>query len=119
MAHHVATVRTYITIWAALLVLVLVTVIAARSNLGPFNLALAMSIAIVKALLVILYFMHVRWSSPLTWVFAGAAFVWLGILLVLSNSDYATRGSEPGARVVAPAMVPAHQGAPSQTKGTR
>jgi cytochrome c oxidase subunit IV len=53
-------------------------------------------IAGVKAVLVILFFMEVRHASRLTWIFAGAAFLWLGIMMVLSASDYATRAWTPG-----------------------
>ena len=55
------------------------------------NLAIAMSISIAKTLLIILFFMHVRQGSRLTWFFAGAGFFWLMILLCLAMADYATR----------------------------
>jgi cytochrome c oxidase subunit IV len=64
------------------------TVSAARVDMGPWNVVTALVIAVVKALLVILFFMHVRHSSRLTWVFAGAAFLWLTLLLGLTLSEY-------------------------------
>ena len=59
-------------------------------NSGSRN-AAAMVIAIAKAVLIILFFMHIRYGPKLTWVFAGAGFFWLTILLVLAMCDYATR----------------------------
>ena len=91
MEHHVIPVRTYLIIFAALFVLLFLTVGAYFINVGPFNIMIAMTIAIIKALLIILYFMHVRFSNRLTWVFAGAAFFWLGILLGLTLTDYLSR----------------------------
>ena len=52
----------------------------------------ALTIAVVKMLLVILFFMHVRYSSRLTWIFVAAGFIWLLIMLDLTLSDYLTRG---------------------------
>jgi cytochrome c oxidase subunit 4 len=92
MTPHVLAPRTYVTVFGALLFLLLVTVAAAALDLGPMNFVVAMAIAAVKATLIVLVFMHVRYGSRLTWVFAGAAFLWLGILLALSLSDYLTRG---------------------------
>ena len=91
MEHHVIPVRTYLIIFAALFVLLILTVGAYYIDVGPFNVLIAMTIAIIKALLIILYFMHVRFSNRLTWVFAGAAFFWLGILLGLTLTDYLSR----------------------------
>ena len=109
MAHHIAPVKTYLIVFATLMALLVLTVLAAMLNLGHFNLILALTIAVIKAVVVILYFMHVRWSSALTWVFAGAAFLWLGILLTLSASDYVTRGARPGERVIAPQVYSTDQ----------
>ena len=83
--------KLYFKVFAALFVLLIATVAVALVNLGPFNIIMALTIATVKALLIILYFMHVRHSTRLTWVFVGAGFFWLGILLVLTMSDYLTR----------------------------
>ncbi len=91
MEHHVIPIRTYLLIFAALFVLLILTVLASLIDIGIFNIVLAMTIAIVKAVLIILYFMHVRYSSRLTWLFAGAGFLWLAILLGLTMADYIGR----------------------------
>jgi cytochrome c oxidase subunit 4 len=111
MAHHIAPIRTYFNVFAALMVLFILTVVAGHFHMGRFNLAIALTIAIIKALIVMLYFMHVRWSSRATWVFAGAAFLWLGIMLWLTTGDYMTRDSRPGQAIFAPAVVPEGQAA--------
>jgi len=88
-------IRTYIKVWAALLGLLALTVGAAYVPLGPFNTITAMSIAVTKAVIIALYFMHLRYSPRLTWVFAGAGFFWLLLLFTLALSDYATRRYMP------------------------
>jgi cytochrome c oxidase subunit IV len=85
--------KTYILVWAALLVLLFATWGFAMFDLRPFNAAVAMTIALVKMLLIILFFMHVRYSSRLTWLFAAAGFVWLAIMILLTLNDYLTRGA--------------------------
>jgi cytochrome c oxidase subunit IV len=92
MEHVIVPKRTYYTIFAALSVLTGVTVAAAFFDLGLLNPVVALSIAVFKASLVVLFFMHLKYSSRLTWIIGGAAVFWLGILLVLLLSDYATRG---------------------------
>jgi len=74
------------------MVLLLLTVAVAQFHLGAFGIVLALTIAIIKAVLVVLYFMHLRYSSRLTWVFAGAGFVWLAIMFAFILSDYVSRG---------------------------
>jgi cytochrome c oxidase subunit 4 len=88
--------RIYFVVWLVLLVLLFATWGLAELNLHPFNAIVAMTIAVAKMLLIILYFMHVRYSSRLTWVFAAAGFLWLGILIVISLNDYMTRGTGGG-----------------------
>jgi len=88
---HIVPLKVYFAVFAALIVLLFATWGAAYINLGPFNIYLAMTIAIIKALLVVLYFMHVRYSSRLTWVVAGAGFVWLILLLGITIGDYVSR----------------------------
>jgi cytochrome c oxidase subunit 4 len=92
VAGHRVPLRIYYTIFAALLVLTATTVYAAFFDLGPLNNVVAMTIAVAKALLVVLYFMHLRYSSRITWLFAGAGIAWLVILLALTVSDYISRG---------------------------
>jgi cytochrome c oxidase subunit IV len=88
----VITVRAYLVVFIALLALTATTTVVAFIDLGaPWNTAVALAIAIVKALLVILFFMHVLHSRPLTWVFVGAGFFWLTILFTFTLADYATR----------------------------
>jgi len=84
--------RTYFVISVALLVLLALTVGASFLDLGPLNTPLAMSISLAKAVLILLFFMHVRYNPPIMWVFVGAGFFWLGIMLVLAMSDYMSRG---------------------------
>lgn len=93
---HIVSLKTNLLIFGALLALLVLTIVAARFDLGAFNMAIALTIASAKALLIILYFMHVRYSSKLAWLFAGAGFFWLGIMIVLMFADYASRGWVPG-----------------------
>jgi cytochrome c oxidase subunit 4 len=83
--------KTYILVWAALLVLLFLTWLIAEFNLGAANTAAALTIAVVKMLLVVLFFMHVRYNTPITWLFAAAGFVWLLIMITLTMTDYLTR----------------------------
>lgn len=95
MAQHIIPRRTYYQIFAALLGLTGLTVAVAFVNLGPLNTVVALVIAVVKALLVILIFMHVRYSTPLTRVVIAGGVFWLLLLLVLTMSDYLTRNWLP------------------------
>lgn len=88
---HGASLKLYGGVFVALLVLTFVTVWAALHDFGSLNTPIALGIASLKASLVILYFMHVRWSSKLTWIYAGAGFLFLAILLGFTLSDYVTR----------------------------
>lgn len=81
----------YRNITIALMALLVLTVSASFVELGPFNTVVAMLISVAKAALILLFFMHLRWAQPLLWVFAGAGFFWLGILILLAMSDYSTR----------------------------
>ena len=89
---HVAPRSMYYTVFAALIVGTALTVAASRVDMGPLNNVVMLLIACTKATLVILYFMHVRWSTRLTWVVAMAGFFWLLILFGLGMSDFLTRG---------------------------
>lgn len=88
--HHPAT-WVYYAVFVALLVLLAVTVGIAQIELGRLNFLAAAAVATVKAVLIMLFFMHVRYSTPLTWIVAGAGFFWLAILFGLGLSDYWTR----------------------------
>ncbi len=93
MSQHIVPQKIYFLIFVALMVLTAITVVVAFLDLGILNNVIMLTIACTKAVLVILYFMHVRYSSRLTWVFVGAGFFWLAILLVFTLADYLTRGA--------------------------
>lgn len=84
--------KTNVIVWAALMALLLATWGISELDLGRFKVVTAITISVAKALLIVLYFMHVRHSPKLVWVFAAAGFVWLVILIELTLSDYLTRG---------------------------
>lgn len=90
-AEHAMAPRGYVMIYLILLVLLGLTVVVAYLHLGVWSVLLAVSIATIKALLVMLYFMHLRHSTRLIWLFAGLGFGWLGIMIVLTMSDYISR----------------------------
>lgn len=93
--HHILPVRLYLTIFVALLVLTAVTVWAAFQDFGAMNNAVAMGIAVIKATLVVLYFMHVRYQPRLITVTVVTSVAWLGVLLLLTLGDYISRGWLP------------------------
>ena len=94
MAEHVVSRKIYIVVWGALMVLMILTAGLSRINLGEWSTVVALAIAAIKALLVILFFMHVRYESQkMAWVFVVAGFFWLAILLTLTMTDYVSRGS--------------------------
>ena len=96
MSEHIVYPRVYITIFLALLVGTGLTVFAAFYDFpGPLNAVVALTIAVVKGTLVILYFMHVRYSSKLIALVIGSALFWLAILFALTISDYSTRAWLP------------------------
>ena len=96
MSEHIVPVRVYIGIFLALMAGTALTVFAAfRDFPWQFNTVIALTIAVIKATLVVLYFMHVRYSSRLIWVIVTAALFWLAILFALTFSDYWTRGWFP------------------------
>ncbi|CAN5569107.1 hypothetical protein BH09PLA1_BH09PLA1_04680 [soil metagenome] len=99
-APHADHVRSLLFIYIWLMMLLAATVLAAllpAFHVGDFNIVIAMAIAITKAALVIWFFMHVKYGGKLVWIFATAAFVWLGIMLILTFSDYMTRSRLPRA----------------------
>ena len=96
MSAHVAPIRVYLLVFGALLVGTALTVIVAFFDLGFFNNVVMLAVACTKALLVVLFFMHVRWGTRLTWVVAGSGFFWLLILFGLGMADYLSRGWMPG-----------------------
>src|SRR6267142_5599099 len=96
MSEHIVHPRVYISILLVLMVGTGLTVFAAFYDFpGPLNAVVALTIAVVKATFVILYFMHVRYSPRLIWLVISAALFWLALLFALTISDYSTRGWLP------------------------
>jgi cytochrome c oxidase subunit 4 len=95
MHEHIDSVKTYTIVFVALLILTLLTTVVATVDLGQFNIVVALVIAVVKMLLVALFFMHLRHSTILTKVVVGGGLLWLGILLLLGLSDFVSRGWLP------------------------
>ena len=93
MAEHIVSRRLYFLIFGALMVLTAITVYAANINLGSekLNTIVALTIAVIKATLVILFFMHARYSPRLTWVVIASGFLWLVIMIGLTLADYLSR----------------------------
>jgi cytochrome c oxidase subunit 4 len=93
MSEHIVQVKVYVMIFLALMAGTALTVWAGLHDFpGQLNVIIALTIAVIKATLVVLYFMHVRYSSRLIWVIFASAIFWLGILFALTLSDYWTRG---------------------------
>lgn len=92
MSVHVVSRKSYFLVFVALIALTALTVYAAFLDLGPLNDVVMLTIAVIKATLVVLIFMHVRYSGRLIPLVVGSGFLWLLILLALALSDYATRG---------------------------
>ena len=88
---HVTSIAVYLLVFSVLAVGTILTVVASRFDLGMWNTPIALVIATIKAVLVILFFMHVIHSTRLTWVVVIGAFLWLGVLFVLTFADYLTR----------------------------
>jgi cytochrome c oxidase subunit 4 len=102
MSEHIVQRKVYYAIFAALMALTALTVFAANISFKSeaIGTVIALTIAVTKATLVILYFMHVRYSSRLTWVVIASGFLWLAIMIGLTLSDVLTRGWSqlPGGR---------------------
>jgi cytochrome c oxidase subunit 4 len=125
MAGHVAPIKLYVTIFGSLMVFTVITVAVAFINLGALNFPVALSIAIIKATLVILFFMHLKYSSKLTKLVCGSAFFFLIVLFGLTMSDYLSRGwftapdgttgagVQPGV-ALSPVVPPAEAEAPTE-----
>jgi cytochrome c oxidase subunit 4 len=89
---HVSPKSTYYGIFGALMALTAITVAVAFVDIGILNFPVALAIAVTKATLVILFFMHVKYSSKLTKMFVGMAFFFLVVLFTLTLTDYLSRG---------------------------
>lgn len=91
-AHHVMPLSIYWGVFIALVVGTIVTYLTAIKDFGVWNTPIALVIAVTKALLVILFFMHVKYQSKLMWLFVAAGFIWFMIMILFSMMDFATRG---------------------------
>ena len=102
MAEEHPTPRTYLIVFLLLLGLLVLTVGMAFVDLDRimgqsyWSMAVALGIAVAKAVLILLFFMHVKTGPRAVWVYAMAGFLWLGIMLTLTFSDYVTRNRPPG-----------------------
>lgn len=100
-SHHIIPIDVYLKVFAGLMVLLILTVVAAmedfsvRFGWGPANIVIAMVIAVAKAGLVVMFFMHVKYSSRLTQFFVGIAFLFLGIMFFFTFADYFSRNWIP------------------------
>lgn len=90
-AHHVVSWRVYVAVFVALAALTVVTVWVTGHDFGPFNLVVALGVAITKAALVVLYFMHARYSDRLTALVIASAVAFFVILVFLTLTDYVSR----------------------------
>jgi cytochrome c oxidase subunit 4 len=91
MTEHVESRTTYVVVFIALLILLVLSIIVARFDLGYANTFVALAISMVKTVLIMLYFMHLRHSSALLRVVALGGLLWLAIMIILAFSDYPTR----------------------------
>jgi len=89
---HIAPKSMYYMVFLALVAGTILTYLAARVDMGPLNNIVMLTIACAKATLVVLFFMHLRWSTRLTWLVAISGFFWLLIMFSITMSDYGTRG---------------------------
>jgi len=110
---HIAPKSLYYTIFAALMVGTAITVWVAFIDLGPLNSIVAMAIAIIKASLVILYFMHVKYSPKLTKLVVVASVFWLAILLIMTMGDYLTRSWGTYGSIAGPGSIQMAQQTPA------
>jgi cytochrome c oxidase subunit IV len=91
MSNHIVSVKTNLVVFVLLLLLLLATVGAAFLPLADWHLPVALGFATIKAILIGLFFMHVYYRHKLTWIVSLASLLWLGILIVLTLSDYLAR----------------------------
>jgi cytochrome c oxidase subunit 4 len=96
MSEPITSVKTFTSIWIALLIFTGITVAVAYLNLGAFSVVVALVIATIKSLLVALFFMEVRYSHAITKIVIVAGILWLTIMLLLSLTDFASRGWSHG-----------------------
>ncbi|HSE62065.1 MAG TPA: cytochrome C oxidase subunit IV family protein [Thermoanaerobaculia bacterium] len=95
MSEHVVPRSVYFAVFGALMVLTATTTAVSFVDLGPWNTVVALAIAFLKATLVVLFFMHVKYSPRLTQITVGGGLLWLAILILITLSDFMTRGWLP------------------------
>jgi cytochrome c oxidase subunit 4 len=95
MSEHVVPRSVYFAVFGALMVLTATTTAVSFVDLGPWNTVVALTIAFLKATLVVLFFMHVKYSPRLTQITVGGGLLWLAILILITLSDFMTRGWLP------------------------
>jgi cytochrome c oxidase subunit 4 len=91
MSEHIVPKSTYYTVFSLLMLGTAITVAVAFLDLGAFNTVVALAIACTKAALVVLFFMHVKYSTRLTWAVVAGSIFFLFIMLALTFNDYLTR----------------------------
>jgi len=92
VSEHVVPVKVYVAVFVTLLVMTAATTVISGIDLGPWNTVVALGIAVFKASLVVLFFMHARYSPRLTHMVILAGLFWLALLLLITFSDFASRG---------------------------
>jgi cytochrome c oxidase subunit 4 len=95
MSEHIVPRKVYFAVFTALIVMTATTTAISFLDLGPWNTVVALGIAFLKATLVVLFFMHVKYSPRLTQVTIAGGLFWLAILIALTLSDFMTRGWLP------------------------
>ncbi|MCB0193228.1 MAG: cytochrome C oxidase subunit IV family protein [Anaerolineae bacterium] len=93
---HITPVSTYLMVFAGLMVLLALTLFVGYTNFGAFDKSITVAVAIVKASLIMYFFMHLRHSSGLVWVFGVLGFFFFIIMLLIGMGDYAARGTIQG-----------------------
>ncbi len=92
MTEEITPIRTYLLVYIVLVLLTLLTYGIAFIDLGAWNTVIALIIAVAKALLIILFFMHARYSTGMTRIVMAGGLLWLGILMIGTLDDLITRG---------------------------
>src|SRR5712692_2126957 len=92
MTEHIVTKKQYAYVFALLMVLTLVTTWVGMQDLGSLNVVVALVIAVIKAVLVVLFFMHIYWSTKLTRLVVVSGVAWLALLLFMTLTDFLSRG---------------------------
>ena len=95
MSEHIVSPKIYATVFLILLLMTATTTLVSAVNLGPWNTVAALGIAVFKATLVVLFFMHLKYSPRLTHTVLLGGLFWLSILIALTLSDFLTRGWLP------------------------